>query len=238
MHTAITNESNHIECKRALFISIANSGILQRVSNSLEQRLEELDDTTLMLRYRDGDVRAFECLYQRHKTMLYRYLQRMCKHPEMANDVFQEVWSKVIVRRDRYEVRAQFRTFLYTIARNAALDIMRRNSAERIHDWTDIENHRQQLVDDAVSPEKHAVTAQLKQDLKVELEKLPAAQREVFVLFEDAELDLHEIASIVGANMETVKSRLRYAVNKLRNALQHHQPDAQPIVSGGAYESS
>ncbi|MES1192061.1 MAG: RNA polymerase sigma factor [Steroidobacter sp.] len=194
--------------------------------------MDQLDDTTLMLRYRDGDVAAFECLYRRHKTMLYRYLQRMCKQPEMANDVFQEVWSKVIAQRDRYEVRAQFKTFLYTIAHNAALDVMRRHSAERINDWTDLDDHADRLVDGAPSPERQAVTAQLKQDLKHELEKLPAAQREVFVLFEDAELDLHEIASITGTSAETAKSRLRYAVNKLRSALQHHQPQVSTLASG------
>ncbi|HEX2586384.1 MAG TPA: RNA polymerase sigma factor [Steroidobacteraceae bacterium] len=198
--------------------------------------MEELDDTALMLRYRDGDMRAFECLYQRHKTILYRYLQRMCKQPEMANDVFQEVWSKVIAQRDRYEVRAQFKTFLYTIARNAALDMFRRHRAEHINDWTDIDDQANQLQDGSLSPETEAVTTQLKQDLKLELQKLPAAQREAFLLFEEAELDLHEIAAITDTSMETVKSRLRYAVNKLRAALHHHRPDHHPghaLTSGG-----
>jgi RNA polymerase sigma-70 factor (ECF subfamily) len=195
--------------------------------------LDELDDTALMLRYRDGDVRAFECLYQRHKAMLYRYLQRMCKQPEMANDVFQEVWSKVITQRDRYEVRARFKTFLYTIARNAALDSMRRNSAEHIHDWTDIDDHVNQLVDGAPSPDRQAAVLQLQQDLKQQLEKLPAVQREAFVLFEEAELNLHDIAAITGVSMETAKSRLRYAVNKLRDALQQHQPQSS-LISGVA----
>ncbi|MES1196164.1 MAG: RNA polymerase sigma factor, partial [Steroidobacter sp.] len=185
--------------------------------------MEELDDTTLMLRYRDGDVRAFECLYQRHKTMLYRYLLRMCKQPEMANDVFQEVWSKVIAQRDRYEVRAQFKTFLYTIARNAALDVIRRNRAEHISDWIDIDDHANQLPDGSQSPDRQIATLQLQHDLKQQLEKLPAVQREAFVLFEEAELNLHDIAAITGVSMETAKSRLRYAVNKLRGALQQHQ---------------
>ena len=194
--------------------------------------MDELDDTALMLRYRDGDVHAFECLYRRHKTMLYRYLQRMCKQPDMANDVFQEAWSKVIAQRDGYEVRAQFKTFLYTIARNAALDAMRRNSAQHINDWTDIDDHAHALADDSPSLETQLTAEQLKQDLRRELEKLPAVQREAFVLFEEAELNLHDIALITGVTMETAKSRLRYAVNKLRSALQHHQPLVATIVSG------
>src|ERR1044072_8294097 len=80
------------------------------------------DDTTLMLRYRDGDAGAFEILYRRHKGPLYRYLQRMCGRREVADDLFQEVWSKVIASRGRYEVRAQFNTFLFRIAHNCAVD--------------------------------------------------------------------------------------------------------------------
>ena len=194
--------------------------------------MEEVDDTTLMLRYRGGDVRAFESLYQRHKTMLYRYLQRICKHSEIANDVFQEVWSKVIAQRDRYEVRAQFKTFLFVIARNAALDAMRRNSAARVDDWSDIDEVANQLIDDSPSPEKQATTLQLQQDLKQHLEKLPAEQRETFVLFEEADLNLHDIAAVTGVSMETAKSRLRYAVNKLRSALQHHQVNQAFVAPG------
>src|SRR5687767_2601612 len=84
------------------------------------------DDATLMLRYRQGDVRAFEMLYERHKGALYRYLQRLCRSPEMANDLFQEVWSKVIASRERYEARAKFTTFLFHIAHNCAVDQFRR----------------------------------------------------------------------------------------------------------------
>jgi len=195
--------------------------------------LDDFDDTELMLRYRDGDVRAFECLYRRHKTMLYRYLQRMCKQSGMADDVFQDVWSKVIAQRDRYEVRAQFKTYLFTIARNAALDLIRRNSAARIDDWSDIEDHANQLADGSQSLDTQVATLQLRHDVKQELEKLPGAQREAFVLFEEAEMDLHQIAVITGVSMETAKSRLRYAVSKLRSALQQYHP-AQSQLSSGA----
>ena len=85
------------------------------------------DDAALMLRYRDGDARAFEILYERHKGPLYRYLQRMCGRREVADDLFQEVWSKVIASRSRYEARAQFNTFLFRIAHNCAIDYFRRS---------------------------------------------------------------------------------------------------------------
>src|ERR1700731_1643837 len=86
------------------------------------------DDGELMLRYARGDMRAFETLYRRHRSALYRYLARHTRNAETANDLFQEVWSKVIVSRERYEPRAQFRTFLYRIAHNCFVDYCRRAS--------------------------------------------------------------------------------------------------------------
>jgi len=88
------------------------------------------------------------------------------------------------------------------------------------------------LIDDSPSPEKQATTLQLQQDLKQHLEKLPAEQRETFVLFEEADLNLHDIAAVTGVSMETAKSRLRYAVNKLRSALQHHQVNQAFVAPG------
>src|ERR1700748_3853602 len=84
------------------------------------------DDGELMLRYARGDLRAFEMLYQRHRGGLYRYLARHTRNPESANDLFQEVWSKVIATRERYEPRAKFQTFLYRIAHNCFVDYCRR----------------------------------------------------------------------------------------------------------------
>ena len=86
------------------------------------------DDGELMLRYARGDMHAFEALYRRHRSALYRYLARHTRNTETASDLFQEVWSKVIVSRDRYEPRAQFRTFLYRIAHNCFIDYCRRSS--------------------------------------------------------------------------------------------------------------
>src|SRR5262245_48288869 len=80
------------------------------------------DDAALMMRYAQGDARAFEILYDRHEGALYRYLLRLARHPETANDLFQEVWGKVVACRERYEVRAQFKTFLFRIAHNTAMD--------------------------------------------------------------------------------------------------------------------
>lgn len=178
-----------------------------------------------MLRYRDGDARAFEILYERHKGPLYRYLQRMCGRREVADDLFQEVWSKVIASRSRYEARAQFNTFLFRIAHNCAIDYFRRSGRPHERAAQDIDDVAEQIGGaDHERPDAALAQAQVRRDFRRALEQLPAEQRDVFVLYEESGLTLEEIGRITGVAMETAKSRLRYAVGKLRTALQQHQP--------------
>ena len=178
-----------------------------------------------MLRYRDGDAQAFELLYQRHQQALYRYLQRMCRSPETADDLFQEVWSRIIVSAERYEVRAQFKTYLFRIAHNCTIDHFRRSGRQPVDRAHDVE-----LLQDALpglsheQPEAQASEQQLHADFRRALQQLPAEQRETFVLYEESGLGLEEIGTITGVGVETAKSRLRYAVGKLRTALRQHQP--------------
>jgi RNA polymerase sigma-70 factor (ECF subfamily) len=184
-----------------------------------------IDDSALMLRYRDGDLRAFEALYARHKGALYRYLQRLCRDPDVASDLFQEVWSRVIASRERYEVRAQFNTFLFRIAHNCAVDYFRRAGkmpAGQVADVTELEEVL--AGDESDRPEAQLSEAQVRAAFKRALDELPAEQRDVFVLYEESGLSLEEIGNVTGVAMETAKSRLRYAVGKLRAALKHHQP--------------
>lgn len=183
------------------------------------------DDSALMLRYRDGDMRAFEQLYARHRAPLYRYLQRLCRDKDVANDLFQEVWGKVIASRERYEPRAQFNTFLFRIAHNCAMDHFRRAGRLATEGASDVEELQNVLAgNESERPDSKMSQAQVKSDFNRALEALPPEQRDVFVLYEESGLSLEEIGRITGVAMETAKSRLRYAVNKLRAALQHHQP--------------
>jgi RNA polymerase sigma-70 factor (ECF subfamily) len=184
-----------------------------------------IDDSALMLRYRDGDLRAFEVLYARHKGGLHRYLQRLCRDRDVASDLFQEVWSKVIASRERYEARAQFNTFLYRIAHNCAIDYFRRAGKVGPGQSADVADLEEVLSgNEADRPEVQLSQAQVKAAFKRALDELPAEQRDVFVLYEESGLSLEEIGKITGVAMETAKSRLRYAVSKLRAALKHHQP--------------
>ena len=177
------------------------------------------DDAALMRAYAAGDMRAFETLYQRHKGPLYRYLVRQSRDRELANDLFQETWSRVVTSRDRYEARAKFQTFLYTIAHNCFIDHCRR-SAVRPSANEDVD--AEQLVPAPMSerPEIQAEHSELRQRYQQALESLPGEQRDAFLLYEESGLSLDAIGSITGVTMETAKSRLRYALAKLRQALE------------------
>ena len=184
--------------------------------------MAEVDDGELMLRYAGGDLRAFEALYRRHRSPLYRYLSRHTRDPEVANDIFQEVWSRVISSRSRYEPRAKFSTFLYRIAHNCFIDHCRRASAR--HDRANVSNEEfnlEQALPAPASdlPDTRAEHAQTLTRYRAALASLPSDQRDTFLLYEESGLTLEEIGSITGVSMETAKSRLRYALSKLRNAL-------------------
>src|SRR5687768_8007379 len=176
------------------------------------------DDETLMLRYCGGDVRAFETLYRRHKEGLYRYLQHMCGEREAARDLFQEVWRKLIASRERYQARAQFRAFLFSVAHNCAMDHFRRRTRQPLHAAEDVEQLAEELVSaEHQRPEVQVGEVQLLADLQRALQDLPLEQRAVFMLHEESGLNLEEISRVTGVAMETAKSRLRYAIGKLRH---------------------
>jgi len=172
-------------------------------------------DSALMLRYRDGDVSAFELLYRRHNDALYRYLLRLCRNPAAAEDVFQEVWGKIIKTRDNYRPTAKFTTFLYHVAYNCFIDHVRRN--KRHANSADIEPDSQ--PDSGEQPDMLTERSLARRRLETALETLPDEQRDVFLLHEEAGLSLDQIASITDCKHETAKSRLRYAVRKLRAAI-------------------
>ena len=172
-------------------------------------------DSALMLRYRDGDVAAFEILYRRHNDALFRYLLRLCRQRAAAEDVFQEVWGKIIKARDSYRPAAKFTTFLYHVAYNCFIDYVRRN--KRHANTADIEPDSQPGSQE--QPDQIVERSLARRRLEAALETLPDEQRDVFLLHEEAGLSLDQIAAVTDCKRETAKSRLRYAVRKLREAI-------------------
>ncbi len=173
------------------------------------------DDSALMLRYRDGDVTAFETLYRRHKDPVYRYLLRLSGHNETAEDVFQEVWGKIVKARASYRPTAKFTTFLYRVAHNCFIDHVRRNKRHAGSMSLEPELH----PDTGESPETATERSLARERLEAALADLPEEQRDAFLLYEEGGLSVDQIATVTGCNRETAKSRLRYAVKKLRVAI-------------------
>ncbi len=181
-------------------------------------------DVALMLRFRDGDAAAFETLYRRHNDGLYRYLLRLCLNRATAEDLYQEAWSRVIKARRRYRPTAAFTTWLYRIAHNCFIDYTRRNKRHLAGASIDDVD----LVDSGKPPEQLAEESLLRDRMLVALADLPDEQRDVFLLYEEAGLNLDAIASVTGVNRETAKSRLRYATSKLKAALKEPRADTGP----------
>jgi RNA polymerase sigma-70 factor, ECF subfamily len=179
------------------------------------------EDACLMLRYRDGDADAFSALYAQYKGPLYRYLLRHVRNAGAAADLFQDVWSRLIATRARYEPRAKFATFLFHIAHNCVMDFFRRDmilrralpASEADAQPPEPEVPAHQL------PDSQAEFLEQQSALLAAVAALPPEQREAFLLHEETGLSIEEIARVTDVPVETAKSRLRYAVRKLKKSL-------------------
>jgi RNA polymerase sigma-70 factor (ECF subfamily) len=178
---------------------------------------QESTDEDLMLSYQRGNAGAFEVLYSRHKGPVYRYVLRQCRVEETASELFQEIWMKLIQNHKHYEVKAKFTTWLYTIARHRIIDYYRQQGNRALEvDSGEVDSLSTAHTD---QPDVRAGLQQTISQLAVALESLPALHREAFLLKEEAGMGLDEIAKLTGVNREAVKSRLRYAVKKLRQVM-------------------
>jgi RNA polymerase sigma-70 factor, ECF subfamily len=176
--------------------------------------VEEAPDETLMLAYRHGDAGAFDRLYARHKGPLYRMVLRSIRDRGVAEELYQEIWMRVIEARERYTVQAKFTTWLYTIAHNRLTDHWRKRGLKLV----ELGEH------DVPAPvgDEPAARAEAREQIgrfAAAVAALPEAQRAAFLLHEEAGMSVAEIAAATGVGEEAAKSRLRYAHAKLREAL-------------------
>jgi RNA polymerase sigma factor (sigma-70 family) len=189
-----------------------------------------LSDEDLMRQFCAGETHVFQLLYARHEKPLYRYLRRLLGHAEasQAEDVFQDTWIKLVDARDNWQARdnATFKTWLYTLAHHRAIDILRKSGRELSVEGnaTADDGDPWQLwpATQAEQPEQQAFWRKAGQQLLDCLEGLPALQRAAFLLHHEDGLTLDEISQVIDAEFETVKSRLRYALSKLRTCMGAH----------------
>ena len=169
-----------------------------------------------MMSYGAGDADAFEILYQRYKAPLYRFVLRQCGQ-QTTDELFQDIWLKVIKSRSHYQVKASFKTWLYHLARNRIIDQYRKNNLCLVDN--NVRTLDSVTSATVVSPEKNLQRQTQYEILLDAIAQLPAEQKEAFLLREEAGLSVEQIADTCGINFETAKSRLRYAVKKLRQKL-------------------
>lgn len=171
----------------------------------------QTSDEALMLAYQAGHAAAFDQLYRRHKDGLFRFVLRSVPERAQAEEIFQDAWMSVIRARERYKPSARFGTWLYQIAHNRMVDLWRRQRPQ-----TELDD---ELADDAAGPEQIVTREDGARRLLALIAALPAEQRVAVLLHEEREMTLDEIAAVTGSGRETIKSRLRYALDKLRRGM-------------------
>ncbi|HEX7816741.1 sigma-70 family RNA polymerase sigma factor [Dyella sp.] len=179
-------------------------------------------DNACLLRYRRGDIQAFGTLYQRYRERLHRYALRLAGNAAEAEEVCQETWIAAIRSHDRFDATASFAAWLFSIAHRRAADrwrALRRHAPDGLL-GDDAEDGALSVSDPTPSPERQWYSRNMGQALLDAIDRLPLLQREAFLLKAEGNLSLEEIAIATETSRETVKSRLRYAQQRLRDAME------------------
>jgi RNA polymerase sigma-70 factor (ECF subfamily) len=198
--------------------------------------LRDEADEVLMFAYQEGDVRAFEVLLTRHRKPVFNFILRFVGSRELAEDLLQETFLRVIKGAARYERKAKFTTWLYTIARNLCVDQSRRakhRKAQSLDAPMSKSGESGTLLDVVpgtnMPSDRAAVSKELHGKIHQALENLSEEQREVFLMREFLDMPFKQIADVVGVPENTVKSRMRYALEKLRLELDEYRAMAKAL---------
>ncbi len=199
--------------------------------------LHDEADEALMVHYQRGEVRAFEILLERHRKPVFNFILRFVGSRELAEDLLQDTFLRVIKGAGNYKRKAKFTTWLYTIARNLCVDQSRRKKHRRhasldspIGKGTENSGTLLDVVPGKDMPsDRKAVSRQLHQTLHNAIGSLSDEQREVFLMREFLDMPFKQIADVVGVPENTVKSRMRYALEKLRLELEEYRDLAKAL---------
>jgi RNA polymerase sigma factor (sigma-70 family) len=183
----------------------------------------DASDEELMRSWQRGDAAAFDTLYRRYRGTLYRFLVRQAGSIERGEELYHDVWMTLVRTRDGWTPRASLKTWLYHIAHSRLVDHYRsRSRRERPLDVSIDGEDAPEIADACPIRQADAAASahEAGEALRRCLEALPPSQREAFLLKEESDLDLDQIAAVTGAGAETVKSRVRYAIDRLRRCLE------------------
>jgi RNA polymerase sigma-70 factor (ECF subfamily) len=190
-----------------------------------------------MIRFQRGDRAAFTLLVRKHQTALYNFALRQLRSAALAEEVVQDAFVRVVNSAAEFKHEARFSTWLYTIARNLCIDQARKNALRRHPsldepmraDGAEGPTLGDQTADGRANVERAAGATEIRERVLAAIETLPEEQREVFLMREVSNLPFKEIAEIVGASENTVKSRMRYALERLQAALSEFEEYARAL---------
>jgi RNA polymerase sigma-70 factor, ECF subfamily len=198
--------------------------------------LRDEADEVLMLAYQRGDVRAFEILLTRHRRPVFNFILRYVGLRETAEDLLQETFLRVIKGAETYQRQAKFTTWLYTIARNLCVDQSRRAKHRKaqsldapLNSSADAGTLLDVLPAGGIASDRQTVNKELLVRMEAAISRLVEEQREVFLMREFLDMPFKEIAEVVGVPENTVKSRMRYALEKLRLELDEYKDMAKAM---------
>ena len=185
---------------------------------------------TDVARLRRGDVNALAELIARYQNRLYRYLLRLVRQPAEAEDLFQQTWLKVVEKIRSFDASRNFDAWLFTLARNLAIDHLRRVRPQSLDEPVADDERAETAVDrlrsDDAAPFERALASERRTHIGEAMAALPVIYREVLALRFEEEMKIEEIAHVTGTPLSTVKTRLRRSLEQLRNSLEAKYPGA------------
>lgn len=199
------------------------------------ERPKEIADEELLERFRSGSARAFEELMRRHQSPLYNFILRSVRHPQTAEEIHQDAWLRILQGVRDFQRASKFTTWAYTVARNLCIDharkaVLRRHpSLDQSVGDEDGPSLGEVIADRRAPVDRAAIGGELQHRIASAIDALPTEQREVFLMREYSDLPFKEIADIVGAPENTVKSRMRYALERLQQALAEYEDYARSL---------
>ncbi len=192
-------------------------------------------DEVLVARFQSGDRAAFNALVRRHQGPLFHFAFRQLRSAPAAEDVVQEAFVRVVQNAAEFKNEARFTTWVYTITRNLCIDQLRKRAHRRHPSLDEARGDGEGralgevVADKKVDVERQAGGAELQRQIALAVEQLPDDQREVFLLREVSNLPFKEIAELTGVPENTVKSRMRYALERLQAALGEYEEYARAL---------
>lgn len=198
----------------------------------------DVTDEVLMMQFQGGDQDAFAALLKRHNVPIYNFILRQVHSRSTAEELAQEVFVRVVQKASTFKHEARFTTWVYSIARNLCIDHLRKMSLRRhpsIDQAPGSDRGRPTLRDrladghPSSAADRSVISADIGERIVAAVEQLPPEQREVFLLRQVGKVPFKEIAAMTGVPENTVKSRMRYALERLQEALSEYEDYARAL---------